>query len=343
MDKFKDEIGAAVGTSAGSSMAAARMEIATTELRAQALSQKKTRLYGMGSRMANLPPRRNEYKQVVPSVAYRGLQKDYNVMCKGFAGGLLIVYDGEGKGKSFALQGVSRFKSCLQPHRFLVINQKGSATCQQLFQKRKDRVLGTDHFDLSPAEVAEVIQYGLCGPTGDKSYPGIEKLPPTDNSCRLAAFGDTTIRTSSKTTNFPILVIDEFNPTDFDWEEDYSLKEIEQKIGDAFRFFNALTGQAHSEDGFVVFLGTKSEAFARAIHKINGGTKAVLAGSTTIHPAIDRPFSDWRGISWSAGDKEEVVGAVFRKKNRGTLAKAKLDGSGSRDESHEYDPRDLHS
>lgn len=325
MSKFKDEIGATVGNGAGSTMAATGMGVASTEMRAQALAHKKKRLYGMVANEANLPPRRKEYARVVPSVAYRGLQRDYNVMCKGFTGGLLIVYDQEGKGKSFAMQGVARFKSDLQPHRFLVINQKGSASCQQLYQNIKDRVLGTVHFDFPPTEVAEVIQYGLCGPTaGDESYMGIEKLPPTDNMCRLAASGNTTIRPSEKTTNFPILVIDEFNPSDFAWEKDYSLHELEQKMGDAFKFFNALTGQAHSDDGFVVFLGTKSEAFARAIHKINGGTKAALARSTTNDPAVDRPFSDWRGIQWSAEDKAEVVCVLFEEKMKRFLRKQRL-------------------
>ena len=80
-----------------------------------------------------------------------------------------------------------------------------------------------------------------------------------------------------------------------------------KKMGDAWKFFVALTGEAHSSDGFVAFVGTKSEAFARALHKINGGTKAALARSTTAGLTDSRPFSDWRGFQWSQADKEKVV------------------------------------
>lgn len=146
-------------------------------------------------------------------------------------------------------------------------------------------------------ELAEVIHYGLCGPTGDKSYKGIDSLPKTHNDCRIKVNGN--IPYSEKRNNLPVLIIDEFNPSDFDWKKDYSLFELEQEMGDAFLFFNALTGEAHSGDGFVAFLGTKSKAVARALHKIDGGSKAALARSTTIDPSVGKPFSDWRGIQWS--------------------------------------------
>lgn len=111
-------------------------------------------------------------------------------------------------------------------------------------------------------------------------------------------------------------MIDEFNPTDFEWPEtqDYSLKEIEDKFGEAFRFFKMLTGLAYTSNGFVVFVGTRDKAFARALHKINGGTKAQLSRCTII-PGHDSegsfPFSAWRGFVWSADDKAKVVRDLY--------------------------------
>ena len=56
-----------------------------------------------------------------------------------------------------------------------------------------------------------------------------------------------------------------------------------------------------------LFVGTKSKAFAQALHKMNGGTKSALARSTTIELSDGRAFSDWWGIQWNASDKEMVV------------------------------------
>ena len=84
---------------------------------------------------------------------------------------------------------------------------------------------------------------------------------------------------------------------------------------EAFDFFNSLTGLAYAEDGFVVFLGTRSEAFARAIHKINEGSKAELAPSTAIENrqkvGNSYQFDDWRGLPWSREDKAKVARGWF--------------------------------
>ena len=72
---------------------------------------------------------------------------------------------------------------------------------------------------------------------------------------------------------------------------------------------------AHSS-GVVVFLGTKSQAVARALHKINGGTKACLApcttGKRTFLPDGSRPFDDWRGFQWSSDAKKRVLEAKHK-------------------------------
>jgi hypothetical protein len=217
------------------------------------------------------------------------------------------------------LQALARAKSHNQPDRFLVINIQGSRSCQDLYQAIKDCVLGpVEDFEFSPEEVAEVVKYGLCGPS-DQS----DELPKTSNDCRITIDAQFAVR--KKRTNFPILVIDGFNPTDFTWpkDADYGLNELEEKIGDAFEFFNALTGLAHMNDGFVAFLGTKSEAFARALHKINGGSKAALARCTTSQRTQMQdgsyPFSDWQGIQWSEDDKAKVVRALYGEHFKKTL------------------------
>jgi hypothetical protein len=49
--------------------------------------------------------------RVESTVAMEGLRRDYLSMCSDSMGGLLIVYDKKGMGKSHALQGVARAKS----------------------------------------------------------------------------------------------------------------------------------------------------------------------------------------------------------------------------------------
>lgn len=118
MNKAKEGFGASAGRVAADTSA----KTVGRELRAQTLEFHKERLYECVETAANRPPRDN-YRNIVASIACRGLQRDYNRMCKGINGGFLIVYDREGTGKSCSLQGVARAKSDTQPRRFLVINQ----------------------------------------------------------------------------------------------------------------------------------------------------------------------------------------------------------------------------
>lgn len=307
--KTEEEFGSSVvGRKAGDQAVDAAAEAAAKRfLRREVLLQHQKNLLDWVTRDANRPVKK--YQKVLASVAYEGLRRDYMRFCASTEGGLAIVYDEEGTGKSYALQAVARAQSAVQPRRFLCINIKGTNSCQRLYETIKLRVLGdVQDFEFTPEEVAEVIKYGLCGPPGCV----ISSLNATRNKCRLEI--DAVVGAREKLNEFPILVIDEFNPHDFTWEKDYTAGELFEELGDAFRFFNALTGEAHASDGFVAFVGTKSEAFARALHKINGGTKSALARSTTIEPSDSRPFSDWRGILWNTSDKEMVVRGKYEEK-----------------------------
>jgi hypothetical protein len=305
--KAEEEFGSSVGRKAGDQAVDAAAEAAAKRFRPKVLLKTKKNLQDWVTSDANRPV--NKYEKVFASVAYEGLRRDYMRLCTSTEGGLDIVYDEEGTGKSYALQAVARAQSAVQPRRFLCINMKGTDSCQSLYDSIKLRVLGdVQDFEFTPREVAEIIKYGLCGPPGCE----ISSLNTTSKKCRLEI--DAVVGARKKRNEFPILVIDEFNPDDFTWEKEYTMGELRKKIGDAFSFFNALTGEAHSSDGFVAFVGTKSEAFARALHKINGGTKAALAQSTTIEPSDGRPFSDWRGIQWTTSDKEMVVRGKYEEK-----------------------------
>lgn len=285
------------------------------------LENKKKNLANWVHSDANRPER--ELGKIVSSAAFEGLRRDYERMCDAPNGGLLIVYDKQGTGKSCAMQAVARAQSVMQPRRFLVINMSGRGTCQSLYETIKERVLGdVQDCEVTPEQLAQVIKYGLCGKKG-------ESLPNTKNACRIPI--DSTLIAKEKERDRPILVIDEFVPTDFSsWEKEYSLQELLDQIGETFEFFIALTGEAYTADGPVVFLGTKSEAFARAIHKINGGTKASLAGTTTIENPVkegnDFPFRNWKPLPWSADDKAKVVRGLYEEKLKKQLGKQNLAG-----------------
>jgi hypothetical protein len=182
---------------------------------------------------------------VVSSVAFEGLRSDYLKLCGGHEGGLAIVYDKHGMGKSCALQGVARAKSLQQPHRFLVIHiLQSTNTCAELYECIQTQ-LGVANLGLSPDEVAEVVRYGLLGPM--KPYGSLAKLLPTVNGRRMTI--ESTLSSVEKNINFPILVIDEFNPMDFtdaDWPDgtDFNLLQLAaaDKMGDALKFCSQLIG-----------------------------------------------------------------------------------------------------
>ena len=332
MKEAKAEFGAKTGGKFGDELASRAINAGDKRYRSVWLENKKKDLVRIVESDANRPKR--DLGKIVSSAAFEGLRTDYTRMCHAPNGGLLIVYDKQGTGKSYALQAVAREQSRMQPPRFLVINISGADTCQSLYDTIKERVLGDvqDYSNITPTELAEVIKCGLCGPVQPAQ---IKSLPMTKNACRISI--DSQIIVAEKRKDRPILVIDEFVPTDFTWEKDYSLQELKDLIGDAMQFFIALAGEAYTGDGFVAFVGTKSEAFARALNKINGGTKASLARTTTIENPVKvgdfYPFDmNWRGLPWSADDKVKVVRGLFEKE----LIKA-LRGQGLAD--HDVDVR----
>jgi hypothetical protein len=272
--------------------------------------QQKRSLMQFVQKQANRPFM--EYS-VAPSVAFEGLRRDYLTLCNGDTGGLQIVYDKQGMGKSCALQGVARAKSLQQPHRFLVINISISTkTCDELY-KYIQAQLGVANLGLEPCEVAEVVRYGLLGPANQDGSQA--NLPATAKSCRLSI--DSPVVSTKKKNNFPIIVIDEFNPMDFDdqdWPDgtDFTLQQLAaaDKMGEIFRFFSELTGMAYALDGFVVFLGTRSKAVARALLKINDGTKAELAPCTK-RSRHGRRFEDWRGFDWTDDGKQLLLTNLY--------------------------------
>lgn len=310
MKEAKAKFGAKPGGKFGDELGGIAINAGDKRYRSLWLEQKKKNLVRIVESDANRPKR--DLGNIISSTAFEGLRRDYTRMCDAPNGGLLIVYDKLGTGKSCALQAVARAQSQMQPPRFLVINVSGADTCQSLYDTIKERILGdVQDYSITPTELAEVIKYGLCGPAQSKS------LPPTNNACRISI--DSQIIVMEKSKDRPVLVIDEFVPTEFTWKKDYSLQELKDLLGDAMQFFIALTGEAYMENGFVAFVGTRSEAFARAIHKINGGTKASMARSTTIENPIKVgdicPFDmNWRGLSWSVDDKVKVVRGLFEKK-----------------------------
>ncbi len=82
--------------------------------------------------------------------------------------------------------------------------------------------------ELKPFEVAGVVQYGLLGTAGPHSKTELQ-IPATDNSCRLTV--DSAVPARKKMIDFPILIIDEFNHTDFDdkhWPDDLLLIHISE-------------------------------------------------------------------------------------------------------------------
>jgi len=144
----------------------------------------------------------------------------------------------------------------MQPPRFLVINISGASTCQSLYETIKERVLGkVQDYQITPNQLADVIKYGLCGPSVIDSRALKKPLPPTSNACRITIKSQ--IVPVEKRNDFAILIIDEFVPTDFHWDRDYSLQERKERMGDAFDFFISLTGEAYTGEWVCSFCGNQ--------------------------------------------------------------------------------------
>jgi hypothetical protein len=131
---------------------------------------------------------------------------------------------------------------------------------------------------------------------------------------------DSAVYAREKRIDFPILVIDEFNPKDFDdkhWPDstDFSLEDLtkDDKMGESLEFFSELTGLAHLQNGFVVFVGTKSKAVTRALLKINCGSKAALAPSTK-RPQSGHLFDAWQGFQWTHDCKESLSAKLYKRR-----------------------------
>ena len=174
-DKGQEEFAAKAGGKIAEKAANVAARAAYRRMRVECLQSKTKQLAQWVQTDANRPVLHDDTK-IISSVACEGPRRDYMQMCMGYNGGLHIVYDEMGTGKSCALQAVARAKSSNQPDRFLLLNFLGTLTCQDLYKGIKDRVLGpVEDFEFTPEEVAEVVGYGLCGhlPSG-KSYQGLQ-------------------------------------------------------------------------------------------------------------------------------------------------------------------------
>lgn len=117
--------------------------------------------------------------------------------------------------------------------------------------------------------------------------------------------------------DFPIFVLDEFNPIDFDdsdWPDgtDYTRAETKAKMGEVFQFFSSLARLAYCRNGFVAFIGTRSKAVARGLLNINEGTKAALSPCTKI-PGRGQGFDAWRGFDWTEENKTRLLNMLYEK------------------------------
>lgn len=272
---------------------------------------------------------------IVPSAAMDGLRLDYLRHCtiEHPKGGLNIVYEGKGMGKSHALQGVAREKSLVQPPRFLTLTIGGMNTCDAFYKKIR-QCAGLDCQGFSPEQVARAFYEALVGiKPGQVAVP---QLPGTDNKCRLTL--RSTVPVVDKKKDYPILVIDEFTPIDFGnerWPDaaDFTREQLVQddKMGASLKFFGELTDLAYQKDGFVIFVSTRSKAVTKALLKINGGDKAALARSTKRANAGNL-FPAWQGFGWSDKDKENLLEKIYKRayqellRNGGTVKEHSIEG-----------------
>ena len=171
-----------------------------------------------------------EHRDIVPSLVLDGLHDDYMTLCKGSEGGLLIVHDHWGTGKSHGLQGGARRKSDMQPRRFLTINITEACPADDWYRFVKESVGVSKNMKVEPRMVARMIVAALKGvPLFGSFDENPQKLPSTANKCRISM--DDKVLIQKKKTNLPILVLDECNFTDFvdaDWPpgKDYTIKEL---------------------------------------------------------------------------------------------------------------------
>lgn len=108
--------------------------------------------------------------EVVSSLAFEALCGDHLRFCSGRQGGLSIVCNRHGTGKSHALQGAAWAKSLQQPGCFLTINILSSAmTCEECHDKIQAQ-LGVENLG-PPQAVADVIQHGLVVQSGPVVNP----------------------------------------------------------------------------------------------------------------------------------------------------------------------------
>lgn len=259
--------------------------------------------------------------QVIDTAAVKGIRDEYLGMCVKRMGGLKVVYDDMGMGKSTAVAAVARgFKWFGQPNRFLHISiQNNFLTCEQWYEVVQEE-LGVKGLGMSPHDVAKLIHHALVGKDEDgvlKLWPETEKTPD-----KFRYHFNFTIQQSAAFTNsYPVLVLDEFNPRDFDddkWGDgkDYTLDELAltKNMGQTIEFFAALSGLAHQgEGGFVVFVGTRHKSVAKAFLKINGGVKAALAKCTKSDPKL-MDIGAWRGLPWTEEEKRSLVDAKFKRR-----------------------------
>lgn len=207
--------------------------------------------------------------------------------------------------------------------------QNSYTTCASFYESIQ-KMLGVKSYNLSVDDLADAIHYGLVGPTNAKGEP-IDGTK-TSNDCRFnATFTHEFASNMKDMKKYPILVIDEFNPVDFQNKhfpdsKDYGMDELRKdgKMGKAIDFFAALTGVAYQRGGFVVFVGTRYKSVAKALMTINFRQKAALSKCTLMDPHRD-DLGAWAGFAWTDEAKKELLRVKFKKKFLAARAKQGID------------------
>jgi hypothetical protein len=250
---------------------------------------------------------------ILASVAVESLYEDYvRLSTPGVGGGLLVVLDRFGSGKSFAAHAVARATTGIGPERYLVLTPRS-----------------TDSGDTWAADVKSLA--GASGSLGSTKFVDVLVDVMTDSEIQTGPDSGLTIkdfkpkysqakRSLELNDRRGVVVMEDCNPTSLAVDDtDASSGNLHADsllMGEAYGLLSAVAISFYGEC-IIAIVTTKYPRVARALHfLINGGSKCKIASSlTTVGNGYNPDTFDFgthfRGFLWSTENRLDLFKQKF--------------------------------
>lgn len=253
-------------------------------------------------------------QRLVITKPVQGLYDDYLRKSQELTGGgVMVIQEEWGAGKTFSSQIVARARTAKQPPRFLIVSTKGSTANGDDWYKKVTQLLRVSA-NTDPADLADALKHELCFPS--QPYE-------TNDQWRVDVEGLDANMIHSHRGGFPVLILEDLK---VNWKS-IALTEKESKLNNEAKqelVLDKLGGAGdfvyHLAQHFykcgIVIVTTDNKDIAFALHYAVNSGKCMFAKSLVAAHSLKKfpneiDESDYVGFGWDNTSKVDFLMRLF--------------------------------